>query len=486
MIKRYQQDLEDESLKVGYYDVMIIYCEEDREKAEAYKDHLNNDIKTKAGKHIKAVLFDDAELESLAGSKFAHLEKAFERCTFAFVYLTKEFCENDDGWCRVSSEECLMKAIYDKDKKWCVVPVYTVQRNKADFKIPMGLNALKGVNYYNNDEFYRRGLTKLLGDKLFVRENNEKMHHERVVQEINNHIRKEKDREHRFLLKRQISERETRQQEERHQQQIYAMAQQNQASHRYAFPSSPVYTEFLQGQSQDPIPSKQPESIPGKSTDFDESLENLRDALEQSEFKDTSRPNEEGSGEPISPPRSLEPDSPVSEPSHGKYDPSTKGIHKSQITNHLPQGHYFPGQHPQGPHITGQHKPGQYQPGQQHAPGQYPQGQQPPGQYPQGQHPPGQYPQGQHQPGKQPHQSKLRQAREVVEIHHHHHYKQPPPPDEAEKNTQKVFNIIGAKVVQIGEGGSVVSTEGGRIVKGNVSDTDSSSDSEHQAPVKKG
>ncbi|KAJ8304534.1 LOW QUALITY PROTEIN: hypothetical protein KUTeg_018117 [Tegillarca granosa] len=154
---------------------------EDREKAEAYKDHLNNDIITKSGKCIKAVLFDDAELESLAGSKFAHLEKAFERCTFAFVYLTKEFCENDDGWCRVSSEECLMKAIYDKEKS---VPVYTVQRNKANFKIPMGLNALKGINYYNNDEFYRRGLTKLLESKLFVRQNNEKNHREKILQEI--------------------------------------------------------------------------------------------------------------------------------------------------------------------------------------------------------------------------------------------------------------------------------------------------------------
>ncbi|XP_061167484.1 uncharacterized protein LOC133176366 isoform X2 [Saccostrea echinata] len=160
--------------KIGYYDVMILYAEDDRELAESYKEHLQNDIMLEGGRRVTAVLYDDQELVSLAGSKIKSLDFCFQRCTFAFIYLTKKFCQCE--WSTLSSEECLMESIYNPKKKWCVVPVYTVSRAKADFKIPMGLNALKGVNFYNNDDFYRRGLRRLIGDKVSVRLNHNSEH----------------------------------------------------------------------------------------------------------------------------------------------------------------------------------------------------------------------------------------------------------------------------------------------------------------------
>ncbi|XP_062583499.1 uncharacterized protein LOC134245229 isoform X2 [Saccostrea cucullata] len=160
--------------KIGYYDVMILYAEDDRELAESYKEHLQNDIVLEGGRRVTAVLYDDQELVSLAGSKIKSLDFCFQRCTFAFIYLTKKFCQCE--WSTLSSEECLMESIYNPKKKWCVVPVYTVSRAKADFKIPMGLNALKGVNFYNNDDFYRRGLRRLIGDKVSVRLNHNSEH----------------------------------------------------------------------------------------------------------------------------------------------------------------------------------------------------------------------------------------------------------------------------------------------------------------------
>lgn len=160
------------NLKTGYYDVMILYSPTDFKAAEKYREHLKS-LEMESGREVRAVLCDDSELESLAASKFQHLDEAFKRCTFAFVFLTKQFCENE--WCQLSSEECLMESIYNPKRKWCVVPVYTIQRSKADFRVPMGLNSLKGVNYYNNDEFYRRGLKKLIGDKLYIREKNEQV-----------------------------------------------------------------------------------------------------------------------------------------------------------------------------------------------------------------------------------------------------------------------------------------------------------------------
>lgn len=154
-------------VKIGYYDVMILYAEDDRILATKYRDHLMKDILLEGGRHVKAVLYDDEELVSIAGGKLKSLEYGFERCTFAFIYLTKSFCQCE--WSTLSSEECLMESIYNPEKKWCVVPVYTVSRSKANFKIPMGLNSLKGVNYYNDDDFYRRGLRRLIGDKVMVR-----------------------------------------------------------------------------------------------------------------------------------------------------------------------------------------------------------------------------------------------------------------------------------------------------------------------------
>ncbi|XP_052101369.1 uncharacterized protein LOC127735283 [Mytilus californianus] len=163
-------------LKVGYYDVMVLYSEADYHKAEEFRAHLEKDIFPNEPGKIKAVLYDGPELEGLSASKLQHLDHGFQRCTFTFVYLTKQFVECD--WCSLSSETCLMEAIYNKEKKWCVVPVYTVQRNKADFRVPMGLNSLKGINFYNADEFYCKGVRRLIGDKIYKRVENDKKHQE--------------------------------------------------------------------------------------------------------------------------------------------------------------------------------------------------------------------------------------------------------------------------------------------------------------------
>ncbi|KAJ8304982.1 hypothetical protein KUTeg_018565 [Tegillarca granosa] len=141
---------------------------------------------------------------------------------------------------------------------------------------------------------------------------------------------------------------------------------------------------------------------------------------------------------------------------HLNNDIITKsGLGKSQIASYVPKTHFLPGQHKPIQHAPGQHLPIKNQPGQQHVMSQHP------------------YP---NKSGKQ---------REIVEIHHHHHYTSPP--EEADyKSSRKVVNVFGAKYVQIGKGGNVVSAEGGRTVEGDESDKDSSSDSEQQAPAKKG
>lgn len=152
--------------KVGYIDCLILYAEEDRSGAEVFRQHLINDIHIKKHGPVIALLYDCPELTSLAGGKISHLAESVKRSTYILMYLTENFVK--DKWMEFSSESCLMESIYNPLKQWCVVPVYTKRRN-SNFVVPMGLNSLKGINYYNNDEFYRNGVARLIGDKVYVR-----------------------------------------------------------------------------------------------------------------------------------------------------------------------------------------------------------------------------------------------------------------------------------------------------------------------------
>ncbi|CAC5381173.1 unnamed protein product [Mytilus coruscus] len=171
-IKQYYEKLPKE-YKVGYYDVMILYSSDDRSEAEKFCAHLKRDIYQNQPGKIKAVLYDGPEFEGISLSKFEHFEKGFKRCTFTFVYLIKQFVECD--WSSFLAETCLMEAIYNPDKKWCFVPVYTVPIQRADFEIPIQIKPLKEIRYYNPDEFYLHCVRRLIGDKIYQRKENDKI-----------------------------------------------------------------------------------------------------------------------------------------------------------------------------------------------------------------------------------------------------------------------------------------------------------------------
>ena len=147
-------------LKVGHYDGMVLYAESDRPKVIVFLKHLHSDIRLKNGDPIKCVPYDGEELSGLSGLKFEQLDMAFGRCSITFMFITKTFV--NDIWCKISNESVLMRMIRDKHLQWRVVPVYTKRLDDCDFNIPMGLNALKGISYYQNDEFYRKGVVTLI------------------------------------------------------------------------------------------------------------------------------------------------------------------------------------------------------------------------------------------------------------------------------------------------------------------------------------
>ena len=159
-------------LKVGHYDGMVLYAEPDRPKVMDFLKHLHSDIRLKDGDPIKCVPYDGEELSGLSGLEFDQLDKAFGRCSITFMFITKTFV--NDVWCKISHESVLMRMIRDKHLQWRVVPVYTKRLDDCDFNIPMGLNALKGISYYQNDEFYRRGVSSLIEKTVSERREKER------------------------------------------------------------------------------------------------------------------------------------------------------------------------------------------------------------------------------------------------------------------------------------------------------------------------
>ena len=200
---QYYKDKMPTEIREDYYDAMILYTESDYQGAETFRQHLMNDIRDLPyNAKCRALLYDAPELVGLSGSKLQSLDLSMQRCTYVFIYMTKDFIQ--DKWCTFSSESCLMRAIYDEERRWCVVPIYTQRRNELDFIVPMGLNSLKGINYYCNDEFYRRGVSRLIGDKIYHRLRLQKKHKNKQKEWLENHKReliKEEEQSKRIAAK---------------------------------------------------------------------------------------------------------------------------------------------------------------------------------------------------------------------------------------------------------------------------------------------
>ncbi len=152
-------------MRFDYHDAFVIYCDDDRSRVEEFMENFD-EIKLYDRVKPKVVLYDNIAIS--IGSKIKALEFGIDRCTYVFLFITKAFC--DDSWSEFSSETCLMEAIHNPDKKWCVVPVFTEPKRSASFRVPPSLNSLKGIQYLKNDKFFKDSVAKLLEEKLYIRE----------------------------------------------------------------------------------------------------------------------------------------------------------------------------------------------------------------------------------------------------------------------------------------------------------------------------
>lgn len=75
------------------------------------------------------------------------------------VFMTEIFCTRH--WANYNST-ITVNSMLSGSGPAILVPIFTATRAQAKFKVPLGLNCLKGLRYCDQDEFYRKSVRKTL------------------------------------------------------------------------------------------------------------------------------------------------------------------------------------------------------------------------------------------------------------------------------------------------------------------------------------
>ena len=131
-------------LKEGQYDAMLLYAEADRTKALTFKMIIERFVKLEDGQPPKICTIDESI--TWIQSRVEHLGEAMKRSTCALLYVTDSFCS--DRWSILQKDECVMESIFDTEKPWFAVPVFTDKDQKNGCRSLTGLHGLKGIDLF--------------------------------------------------------------------------------------------------------------------------------------------------------------------------------------------------------------------------------------------------------------------------------------------------------------------------------------------------
>ena len=138
----------------GPIKILVIYGSTDRKIADGYCNHLRSDVFENK---------DNISLEVCDISNPLYIDDAFRTCDFVLVLITKCLCEKE--WLHFSENQCVKDWMTSKNRKCTIVPVLTIRELDRKFRIPMDLNAIKGLKFYNNDKYYKEAIRRLLTNR---------------------------------------------------------------------------------------------------------------------------------------------------------------------------------------------------------------------------------------------------------------------------------------------------------------------------------
>lgn len=90
-----------------------------------------------------------------------HFNEILENVHVVFVFLTESFCSAH--WTNYRSSESVRQMLVGNGPT-ALVPIFTIKKTQANFRVPFGLNTLKGLRYCDGDEYYRNSVRKTLID----------------------------------------------------------------------------------------------------------------------------------------------------------------------------------------------------------------------------------------------------------------------------------------------------------------------------------
>ncbi|RUS89068.1 hypothetical protein EGW08_003179 [Elysia chlorotica] len=152
-------------LRHDNFDILLLYSREDYREVKKFQRRIQRDCSLIEGEEIRnpVVKLED-EYVQLHDNPTNALDFAYKKAVCVFLFVTKTFCSQDLALFK--GHACLMNAL--DNKKWCVIPVQTEDRetrNKKRYSLPMMLSALQAINYWDKN-FYKETVERILDARM--------------------------------------------------------------------------------------------------------------------------------------------------------------------------------------------------------------------------------------------------------------------------------------------------------------------------------
>ncbi|KAK7116220.1 uncharacterized protein [Littorina saxatilis] len=137
-------------LRIDTFDAMILYQENNKTDVQKFLEQIKAGKLSSNGGTPSILLYDEIVPE-LGMSPVEMVDLALPRCTYVFLYITKEFYE--DNLFHFSSNTCIMNSILKPDKMWSVVPIFTDTKSPTTYDIPASVLSLRGIQFKSQSTF---------------------------------------------------------------------------------------------------------------------------------------------------------------------------------------------------------------------------------------------------------------------------------------------------------------------------------------------
>ncbi|XP_053377391.1 uncharacterized protein LOC123529032 isoform X2 [Mercenaria mercenaria] len=140
---------------IKYFDAVIVYDKNDYSNVISFRNQLHSIVKSSLDEDLKIELFDS---EEFAQSKIMVVEDVIDRCSVVLIYLSSNFnspelhlfIEEAIGLSRLGyNDPEFQSGRTTSRRQWVLKPVHTEPRKSRDYKTPLGLLTVNGIDWFD-------------------------------------------------------------------------------------------------------------------------------------------------------------------------------------------------------------------------------------------------------------------------------------------------------------------------------------------------